>query len=79
MAQNGPEYPTCVSNSGKNLFPLKIQDNHALLQPKLVFLVVWQSEMTQIGFVFIKSSGCCKMLQNAVKMLQNSIFLQQTV
>ena len=69
MAQNGPEYPTCVSNSGKNLFPLKIQDNHALLQPKLVFLgslAIWDDSNRYCFHKIIR------LLQNAAKCCKNA-------
>ena len=69
MAQNGPKYPICVSNSGKNLFPLKIQDNHALLQPKLVFLgslAIWDDSNR---FCFHK---IIRLLQNAAKCCKNA-------
>ena len=69
MAQNGPEYPTCVSNSGENLFPLKIQDNHALLQPKLVFLgslAIWDDSNRYCFHKIIR------LLQNAAKYCKNA-------
>ena len=69
MAQNGPEYPICVSNSGKNLFPLKIQDNHALLQPKLVFLgslAIWDDSNRYCFHKIIR------LLRNAAKYCKNA-------